>query len=114
MGEVIELASFTKAPVPAACSGLADHTQDRDAITVDLTDQFVCLVRRMMRFRLLLERRRGILARASRASTSNLSAVGRTRIRWLGADVLTCGRCPRGSRHFGNRFLDQDETASVD
>jgi hypothetical protein len=48
MGEVIEMASFTKALAPAACSGLADHAQDRDAITIDLTDQFVCLVRRMM------------------------------------------------------------------
>jgi hypothetical protein len=45
MGEVIEMASFTKAPAPAACSGLADHAQDRDAITIDLTDQFVCPTR---------------------------------------------------------------------
>jgi hypothetical protein len=48
MGEVIDFASFTKAPVPTPCSKVADDAIDKDAITVELTDQFVCLVRRMM------------------------------------------------------------------
>jgi hypothetical protein len=48
MGEVVEFASLARSAVPSPCPKPADGSGNRDDVTMELTEQFVCLVRRMM------------------------------------------------------------------